>query len=116
MELKLHLFKRCAQSDGYHFSAFWLKSEILSGPVLVTTHGKATKSFLTHKQESVTLQTLRKIEGNLNQPWAALYIYLFGLNLRFDCPNFASNNYVHNIENVYEKRIHQKNHLKNIEK
>ena len=76
---------------------------------------KPQKVFLTHEQESITLQTLRKIEGNLNQPWAALYICWFGLNLRIYCQNFASNNYVHNIENVYEKRRHQKNHLKNIE-
>ena len=67
---------------------------------------------ITHKQESITIQTLRKIEGNLNQPWAALYIYWFGLNLRFYCPNFASNNYIHNIENFYEKEYIKRTILK----
>ena len=67
---------------------------------------------ITHKQEYITIQILGKIEGNLNQPWAALYIYWFGLNLRFFCPHFASNNYIHNIENFYEKEYIKRTILK----
>ena len=74
--------------------------------------GGLSAPSITFKQESITIQTLRKIEGNLNQPWAALYIYWFGLDLRFYYPNFASNNYIHNIENFYEKEYIKRTILK----
>ena len=38
---------------------------------------------LIQKQDSLIIQTLRRIEINRNQPWANLYIYCFGINLKF---------------------------------
>ena len=43
---------------------------------------------IMHKQESITIQTLRKIEDSFIQLWVSLYVYWFGLNLRFYCSSF----------------------------
>ena len=59
---------------------------------------------LMQKQDSLIIQTLRRIEINRNQPWANLYIYWFGINLKFYCSEYASNNYLHNIENFEENQ------------
>ena len=50
------------------------------------------------------IQTLRRIELNLDQPWANLYIYWFGLNLKFYHAPYAANTYLHNIENFQENQ------------
>ena len=59
---------------------------------------------LIQKQDSLIIQTLRRIEINRNQPWANLYIYWFGINLKFYCCEYASNNDLHNIENFEENQ------------
>ena len=59
---------------------------------------------LIQKQDSLIIQTLRRIEINRNQPWANLYIYWFGINLKCYSSEYASNNYLHNIENFEENQ------------
>ena len=44
------------------------------------------------------INQITNINNNLNQPWACLYIYWFGLSLRKIYPNLASNSYVHTLK------------------
>ena len=67
-------------------------------------HGGLGLPSVLHKRESMIIQTLRKIELNLDQPWANLYIYWFGLNLKFYHAPYAANTYLHNIENFQENQ------------
>ena len=67
---------------------------------------------ISHKQETIISQNIRKIELNPTQPWANLYIYWFSLNLRFYHEPYASNKYLHNIENFRGHEIIKKTILK----
>ena len=67
-------------------------------------HGGLGLPSVLHKRESIIIQTLRRIELNLDQPWANLYIYWFGLNLKFYHAPYAANTYLHNIENFQENQ------------
>ena len=49
-------------------------------------------SILTSK-----VQRFKNLIENKNQPWTALYIYWFGIDLKFYVKDFALNKYVHNF-------------------
>ena len=44
------------------------------------------------------------MEINRTKPWSYLYIYWFGINLKFYCAEYASNIYSHNTENLEENQ------------
>ena len=67
-------------------------------------HGGLGLPSVLHKRESIIIQTLRRIELNLDQPWANLYMYWFGQNLKFYHAPYAANTYLHNIENFQENQ------------
>ena len=70
-------------------------------------------SILTSK-----VQRFKNLIVNKNQPWTALYIYWFGIDLKFYVKDFALNKYVHNFYIPQDlkpiKNILQ--YLKNIDK
>ena len=49
-------------------------------------------------QKTIHIQRIRKMNANMNQPWAKLYVYWLGITLRFYHESFAQNTYVHTMK------------------
>ena len=62
-----------------------------------TTNGGLSLTDLTTKQKAIHIQKIRKIQENLEQPWVHLYVYWFGLYMRFMSTSLSSNQYVHTL-------------------
>ena len=70
-------------------------------------------SILTSK-----IQRFKHLIENKNQPWAALYIYWFGIDLKYYVKDFALNKYVHNLNIPHDLKPIKNSlqYLKNIDK
>ena len=53
---------------------------------------------ITMRSIANVLQNVANIEQKLNQPWALLNIYWFGIILKNDFPNLAKNNWAHTMD------------------
>ena len=62
-----------------------------------TTNGGLSLTDLNTKQKAIHIQKIRKIQENLEQPWVHLYVYWFGLYMRFMSTSLSSNQYVHTL-------------------
>ena len=66
-------------------------------------HGGLGLPSVLHKRESIIIQTLRRIE-TISISHGQIYIYWFGLNLKFYHAPYAANTYLHNFENFQENQ------------
>lgn len=60
---------------------------------------------LQTQQKSLHIQNLQNMLNKEDQPWTTLFIYWFGLYMKFIYPQYTSNKYVHTLNipsNLYK--------------
>ena len=87
--------------NGILYPFIWnSKREKIARDIINQTYENGGLAMIDITRRSIAniLQNVANIEQKLNQPWALLYIYWFGLILKNDFPNLAKNNWAHTMD------------------